>query len=133
MSFMGIDGDEIKTIKQDYRMLGRMIRDLKAWGHPPVTAKVKAQAISYFKEQRIKHELMDRILRKSTTLYHLVEERALCIQREDCIYNKTPMNREDFTRALYTNFCLIAEDRFGASLDDLAHMWREAISRDYVD
>ena len=132
MSFMGIDGDEIKTIKQDYRELERWVKRVRANGYP-MTVRDRMRMLSHIKEQRMQRRLTDKIFHKDEALYFLLEERAAGIQREDCVYSESSMNREDFTRALYANFCLIAEDRFGASLDDLAHMFREAMRRDYVD
>lgn len=130
MSFMGIDGDEIRTIKSDYRELEHRVKRVRAAGYP-VTVRDRMGMLSHIKEQRMQQRLTDRLLQKDEALYILVEQRAACFERGDGPGHK--ISRESLTHIIVHQFCLISDDRFGASLDELAMNWREAQARSYVD
>tara|TARA_Y100001972_G_C7412942_1_gene213828 strand:- start:51 stop:449 length:399 start_codon:yes stop_codon:yes gene_type:complete len=128
MSFMGIDGDEIRTIKSDYRELERSIKSGKDAGFP-IPKRLRAHVLQHIKSDRKARELKQRLRSKNNHLVDMMDERASGMDNPDGWF---PPNREEFTRQLVRMFCLISEDRFGASLDDLADMWRKAWRRSYL-
>jgi hypothetical protein len=128
MSFMGIDGDEIKTIKQDYRELERRIKSCKERGYP-LPKRERGYMLKHIKSLRKTYELKQRLRSKNAHLVDMMDERASWMENPDGWF---PPSRETFTRELVRIFCLISEDKLGASLDDLADMWRKAFARSYL-
>lgn len=96
-----------------------------------MTDKDRMVVLSRVKDIRMVRRLTDRLLQKDEALYILVEQRAAGFERGDGPGHK--ISRESLTRIIVNQFCIISEDRFGASLDELAMNWREAQARSYVD
>ena len=128
MSFMGIDGDEIRTIKSDYRALERHIKLCKERGYP-LPKRERGHMLKLIKSRRKAYELKQRLRSKNAYLADMMDERASGMANPEEWF---PPNREAFVQQLVRMFCLISEDKFGASLDDLADMWRKAFARSYL-